>query len=524
MAVLVVTLTILIISSFLLRLSYKTISFYWLTPRRIKKTMEKQGVRGPEPRPLLGNLPDVAALVGKSTAADMGFVHHDVVPRLLPHYVAWSKMYGRRFVYWNGVEPRLCLAEPDLIRELLSRHTSVTGKSWMQREGSKHFVGRGLLMANGGDWYQQRHIVAPAFMGDKLKSYGGYMVECTGEMLQGMEKEVEEGRDELDIESWMTRLAADIISRTEFGSSYDKGKRIFHLLTLLQRLSAQSTRHLCFPGSRFYPSKYNNEIKSLKSEVEGLLMEIIRSRRESAEIGRSSTYGDDLLGLLLTEMEGNIPHSKKGIFRLNLPLIMDECKTFFFAGHETTALLLTWTVMLLATNPSWQERVREETLQLCNGGPPSIDHLPKLTLLNAVINESLRLYPPVTLLPRMAFEDFKLGDLHIPKGLSIWIPVLALHHSEEIWGKDANEFNPNRFLSKPSHLQAARSSFLPFAAGPRNCIGQSYALMEAKIVLAMLISKFSFQISESYRHAPVVVISIKPKHGVQIRLKRLINK
>lgn len=135
--------------------------------------------------------------------------------------------------------------------------------------------------------------------------------------------------------------------------------------------------------------------------------------------------------------------------------------------------------------------------------------------LNMVINESLRLYPPATVLPRMAFEDIKLGDLHIPKGLSVWIPVLAIHHSKELWGKDANEFNPERFASKPF----TPGRFIPFAAGPRNCIGQSFAIMEAKIILAMLISRFSFTISPSYRHAPVIVVTIKPKYGVQVCLK-----
>lgn len=138
--------------------------------------------------------------------------------------------------------------------------------------------------------------------------------------------------------------------------------------------------------------------------------------------------------------------------------------------------------------------------------------------LSMVINESLRLYPPATVLPRMAFEDLKLGDLHIPKGLSIWIPVLAIHHSQEIWGDDVNEFNPNRFASK-SFSQGR--NFMPFAAGPRNCVGQSFAMMEAKIILGMLISKFNFMISDNYRHAPVIVLTIKPKYGVQVYLKPL---
>lgn len=129
--------------------------------------------------------------------------------------------------------------------------------------------------------------------------------------------------------------------------------------------------------SRFLPSKYNREIKSLKKEVERLLIEIIQSRRDCAEMGRSSTHGDDLLGLLLNEMDS---HKNKNNDNNNLQLIMDECKTFFFAGHETTALLLTWTMMLLADNPTWQEKVRDEIREVCGcDGLPSVDQLSKLT-------------------------------------------------------------------------------------------------------------------------------------------------
>ncbi|KAH7847065.1 hypothetical protein Vadar_021472 [Vaccinium darrowii] len=503
----------------LVRVAYETLTCYWITPRRIKKTMEKQGVRGPKPRLLTGNILEMASLVSKSTSKDMDSINHDIVGRLLPHFLVWSKLYGKRFIYWNGIEPRMCITETELIKELLSRYSTKAGKSWLQQQGSKNFIGRGLLMANGDDWYHQRHIVAPAFMGDKLKSYAGYMVECTEEMLGSLKNAMESGRTEFEIGEYMSRLTADIISRTEFDCSYEKGKQIFHLLTVLQNRCAQASRHLCLPGSRFFPSKYNREIKSLKMEVERLLLEIIQSRKDCVEVGRSNSFGNDLLGMLLNEMQ-----IKRGIssgFSLNQQLIMDEIKTFFFAGHDTTALLLTWTIMLLASNPTWQDRVRAEVKKVCgsDGGAPSVDHLSKLTLLNMVINESLRLYPPASVLPRMAFEDIKLGDLHIPKGLSIWIPVLAIHHSEELWGKDVNEFNPDRFSSK----SFAPGRFIPFASGPRNCVGQGFAIMEAKIILAMLISRFSFTLSENYRHAPVVVLTIKPKYGVQIRLTPLTN-
>ncbi|RHN44055.1 putative cytochrome P450 [Medicago truncatula] len=506
----VLNILLFILVTFLFKLLYENLSCYFLTPLRIKKIMEMQGVRGPRPSFFTGNILDMASLVSKSTSQDMKTISHDIVGRLLPHFLLWSSQFGKRYIYWNGPEPRLCLTETELIKEFLSKYSTVSGKSWLQKQGSKHFIGEGVLMANGENWYHQRHIVAPAFMGNRLKSYAGHMVECTKEMLESLQKGLECGQSEVEIGEYMAKLTADIISRTEFGASYQKGRKIFHLLTVLQTLCAQASRHLCFPGSRFFPSKYNREIKSLKMEVERLLMEIIQSRKDCVEIGRSNSYGNDLLGILLNEMQ-------KKETSLNLQLVMDECKTFFFSGHETTALLLTWTVMLLASNPSWQEKVRDEVKRVCNGGIPSLDKLSKLSMLHMVINESLRLYPPASVLPRMAFEDIILGDLYIPKGLSIWIPVLAIHHSEKLWGKDANEFNPERFTSK----SFIPGRFLPFAFGPRNCVGQTFALMEAKIILAMLISRFSFTISDNYRHAPVVVLTIKPKHGVQICLKPL---
>ncbi|XP_020586094.1 cytokinin hydroxylase-like [Phalaenopsis equestris] len=501
----------------LLAAAWSILSSYILTPLRIRRLMQKQGVPGPKPRFLLGNLPDIASLLSQSTSSDMPSVDHNIVARLLPHYHLWSKIYGKRFVFWYGSEPRLCLTDTELIKEFLSsKYVQISGKSWLQLQGSKHFIGQGLLMANGYKWLHQRHVVAPAFMGEKLKSQMGYMVECTKKTIHALSAAVAAGGGEKEVEigEYLTRLTGDIISRTEFDSSYEKGKQIFVYLTRLQSLTAQSSRHLWIPASRFFPSKFRREIKSLKKKVEKLLMEIIDSRRDRVEIGRSSSYGKGLLGMLLAET------CKKEASGYTLELVMDECKTFFFAGHETSALLLTWTVMLLATNPEWQQKARAEVQQICGNQPPSADHLPKLTLLQMIINESLRLSPPATLLPRMAFQDMKLGDLHIPKGLSVWIPVLAIHHDEKIWGKDAHSFNPDRFAARSF---AMTRHFLPFASGPRNCVGQAYAMMEAKVILAMLLSSFSFVISENYRHAPVNVLTLKPKHGVQVYLKPIRN-
>ncbi|KAK3130022.1 hypothetical protein QOZ80_6BG0487920 [Eleusine coracana subsp. coracana] len=513
----------------LLRAAWVALSYYLVTPLRIRRVMARQGVGGPPPRPLVGNLRDVSCLVARATADDAPSLSHDIVGRLMPHYVLWSKTYGKMFVYWYGSEPRLCLTDTALIKEFLSSKYAAhaTGKSWLQRQGTRHFIGRGLLMANGASWSHQRHVVAPAFMADKLKGRVGHMVECTKQTIRALHEASQRGgggggerRGEVEIGAYMTRLTGDIISRTEFDTSYETGKRIFHLLEDLQRLTARSSRYLWIPGSQYFPSKYRREIRRLNGELEVVLTESIRRSREIADEGRTtSTYGRGLLAILLAEMEKKKQDTGAQKLSYDAQLVIDECKTFFFAGHETSALLLTWTLMLLATHPEWQQKARDEVARVCGDEPPSADHFSKLTVLQMIIQETLRLYPPATLLPRMVFDDIVLGngELRLPRGLSVWIPVLAIHHDESAWGPDAHEFRPERFASGSGR----RAAFLPFASGPRNCVGQAYALVEAKVVLAMLLAHFRFAISDDYRHAPVNVLTLRPKHGVPVHLRPL---
>ncbi|TVU05787.1 hypothetical protein EJB05_48970, partial [Eragrostis curvula] len=536
-AVLVVAaLPLLLLLLLLTRAAWVTVSCYVLTPARIRRALAAQGVRGPPPRLLVGNLRDVSALVAEATAGDMRSLGHDIVGRLLPHYVRWSKAYGKLFVYWYGSEPRVCVTDAGMVRELLSsRHAhGATGRSWMQRQGARHFIGRGLIMANGATWSHQRHVVAPAFMADRLKGRVGHMVECTRQTVRALREAVAKEGNEVEVGAHMARLAGDIIARTEFDTSYDVGKRIFHLIDQLQRLTARSSRYLWVPGSQYFPSKYKREIKRLNGELERLLQESIQRSREIADEGRtpSSACGMGLLGMLLAEMDKKKKkkHNNGEEPGYDAQMMIDECKTFFFAGHETSALLLTWAIMLLATNPAWQEKARAEVAAVCGDAPLTADHLPKLTVvctLQMVINETLRLYPPATLLPRMAFEDITLGSgsgnggagdqgLRVPKGASVWIPVLAIHHDEAAWGPDAHEFRPDRFARR--RPPSSSGCFLPFASGPRNCVGQAYAMVEAKVVLAMMLASFRFGISDEYRHAPVNVLTLRPRHGVPVRL------
>lgn len=494
----------------------KFLKIYVWEPRRIRRFMEKQGVKGPPPSFMVGNLRAIANLQKEATANDMECLSHDIVDRLLPHYVKYSKSYGKQFVLWWGVEPRLTVLQPEHIKEILSSKNSYSyGKSDLQQKGSQHFIGKGLLMANGEAWTRQRRIVAPAFHVDKLKGHVKYMVACATQMLQNFDEILKKGGgpSEIEVSHHLSKLAADIIARTEFGSSYEKGKTIFEHLKSLQKLSSRSGRYLWLPGNQFLPTRFNRETKQRRKQVENVLLEIIQARRNSVHAGCSVSYGTDLLGLMLAETERSL--------NLTNEQLMDECKTFFFTGHETTALLMTWTMMLLASSPEWQNKARAEALEVCRGKHPSAADLPKLKILAMVLNESLRLYTPASLLPSQAFDNVKVGGVELPKGMCVWVPVLAIHHSKELWGEDANEFNPQRFAEGVQKACKHQMGFLPFSSGPRVCVGQNFAIMEAKVVMSMILSCFKFTLSPNYRHAPVSVLTLKPKHGVPIILERL---
>lgn len=366
-------------------------------------------------------------------------------------------------------------------------------------------------MANGQDWANQRRVIAPAFHQENLKGHVLYMIESTKCMINQWKRIVEEGGGtaEIEVGEHFARLAADIIAKTEFGSSYEEGKLVFEKLGLLQQMVSRADRYSRFPSNRFGKNRLMAE---LKREVEESLLGVIEARLSSRK-GRNCSYECDLLGLLLAENE-------KGTTQFTMQELMDQSKTFFFAGQDTTCSLLTWTTMLLALHPDWQQRARDEVLSVCNGDLPDYNALQNLKIMGMILKESLRLYTPASLFAKEAFTDMRLGDLFIPKGLSIWIPVLAIHHDKNIWGEDVNEFNPERFSEGTA--KACKNNpmgFIPFSLGPRKCVGQTFTIMQAKIVLAMIITTFTFHVSPSYRHAPISVLTLKPRHGVQIILR-----
>ncbi|KDO55401.1 hypothetical protein CISIN_1g038623mg, partial [Citrus sinensis] len=259
----------------------------------------------------------------------------------------------------------------------------------------------------------------------------------------------------------------------------------------------------------YVPTKKNRMRWKLEKEIRESVWRLIKSNRKSAENSRN------LLTSLMTPHKN--PDGKEEM--LDVDEIIDECKGFYFAGKETTANLLTWAIVLLAQHQDWQHKAREEVLRVLGDKEPVADKLNELKLVTMILNETLRLYPPSPLILRKAAKDVTIGNIHIPANTRIVITTIAIHHDTEIWGQDAEQFNPLRFTESPKHL----GIFLPFGLGPRICLGQNFALIEAKIILSMILRQYSFVVSPTYVHAPMLIFTMQPQHGAQIVFSKISN-
>ncbi|KAM0011970.1 putative cytochrome P450 [Helianthus debilis subsp. tardiflorus] len=257
-------------------------------------------------------------------------------------------------------------------------------------------------------------------------------------------------------------------------------------------------------NTTFLPTKHNKTLWKLEKETTKLITKLIEKNKNTKQN----------VNTLLTAF---ISPSKKDDI-LDLKEIVDECKTFYFTGKETTANLLTWAFLLLGLHQEWQNKVREEVDRVCGHNVfPSADNLADLKIVTLIMNETLRLYPPAGMMVRQASKNVKLaGGLDVPTGTRLFLAMSAVHHDVRIWGEDANVFNPMRFLEPRNHL----ASFFPFGLGPRVCVGQNLAVVEAKIVLAMIVSRYSFVVSPSYVHAPMQSLALQPQYGAQMIFSR----
>lgn len=499
--------------------NYAVVRLAW-RPRSVARRFREQGVRGPPYRFLRGSNEDIRRMKAEADRmAVLDVRDHDYLPRTLPHFVKWKEQYGGPFLYWFGLQPRICILDYELVKQIL------VNKYGHFVKNDTHptilaIIGKGLILVEGMNWVRHRRVVNPAFAMDKLKMMTKTMVSCAECLIKEWEDQASNSKSreiEVEFSKQFQELTADVISRTAFGSSYREGKEVFHTQKQLHAIAMATLLNVQLPGFKYLPTKRNRSKWMLEKKLKNTLIKMIQPRLAS----KGGGFGDDLLGVMLEACFTTEQGEKQDELVLSVDEIIDECKTFFFAGHETTSHLLTWTMLLLSMYPEWQERLREEVLRECGKENPNADMLSKLKEMTMVLLETLRLYCPIILLLRQPISDMRLGSLNLHKGDTIVMPIPVLHRDKEVWGDNADEFDPLRFENGITKAAKIPHAHLGFSIGPRSCIGQNFAMLEAKSVMVMILQKFSFTLSPKYVHAPVDLITLQPKFGLPILLRPL---
>lgn len=386
---------------------------------------------------------------------------------------------------------------PDLIEEVLIGHPRRYIKGRVLR-ANRHVFGEGLLTSEGDFWLRQRRLVQPAFHRAQIAAYAETMVEYAGRMLEGWRS-----GEERDVHREMMRLTLGIVVKTLFDADVDRDSQdIGKSLELLLELGANFRRTLFVP--HWMPTPTNLRIKREIAFIESILYRIIGERRAS---GRDA---GDLLSMLLHAQDEDGS-------RMTDKQLRDETITLFLAGHETTASSLSWTWWLLGRNPAVEAKLHAELDEVLGGRAPSLEDLPRLPYTGNVITESLRLYPPAWGLARVAVENHELAGYPVKKGMGVAMAQWVVHRDTR-WYDRPEEFRPERWEGDfIKHIP--RFAYFPFGGGPRQCIGNSFALMEATLVLATVAQKYRLRLVPDHPVVPLASITLRPRYGVRVVLE-----
>jgi cytochrome P450 len=434
---------------------------------------------GPKGHWLVGSLPEFRRdLLGFFVACAREF--GDVVP---------IRVAGRKLVL---------LSHPDLIEEVLTvraRQTTKTALLQMLRP----VLGDGLLLSEGDTWLRQRRLMQPAFHRQRIAAYGDVMAAYAE---RGM-ADWKDGETR-DVHADMMAITQAIVAKTLFDAdvsdtAWDVGQAV-HVL-----MEDFSKRRLSlFRVPRFVPTPARRRSRRAVARLDEIVYGIIAARRASGE------DRGDLLSLLLAAQDADDGS------RMNDRQVRDEIMTLFLAGHETTAVALSWAWYLLAQHPEAEAALMDELRSVLGGRLPTVADLPKLRYAEMVVTETMRLYPPVFTLTRRVAEPFEVGGYPMEPETSLVMSQWVVHRDAR-WFDAPETFRPERWENDLAK-RLPRYAYFPFGGGPRLCIGNTFALMEATLLLATIAQRFRFTLAPGARVTPMLSVTMRPANGLSMQL------
>ncbi len=386
--------------------------------------------------------------------------------------------------------------DPALAEQVLVKNAANFTKDMFARELIP-VLGEGLLTSEGAFWKKQRRLIQPAFHRERIAGYATTMVEQTLRALEGW-------RDgaTIDVHHAMMSLTAEIVTRALFGTVAGDLHEIAACLDVVMDRFGDPLYTL-LPSLERLPLERNRRFRTVTARLDAIVRGFISERREKGPSGPH----DDLLAMLLAarDEDGSSMDDKT---------VRDEVLVLFLAGHETTALSLSWTLHLLSENPPAARALRAELDAVVGGRTPTVDDFAKLTYAHHVVREAMRLRPPAWALGRVAVAPFELGGHHFDAGTWLWVTPWTLHRNPKHF-PEPEQFLPERWEGD-LHKRLPKFAYLPFGGGPRVCIGQQFAMMESVLLLATIAQRFELRTAATPVVAPHPSITLRFKHGLHM--------
>jgi cytochrome P450 len=407
--------------------------------------------------------------------------------------------YGDVVAFRLGPERAVLLSHPEHIHEVLVTQHRAFMKG-RRGDVSKQFLGEGLLNSEGALHQRQRHLMQPAFHRQRLAQYATVMTTYAARLRQSWQ----EG-DTLDITPTMMRVSLAIASKTLLDADVeDEATDIGRAITTLLRLTPRLTFPLA-PLLRKLPLPSQIQLRRAQHYLDTLIYRLIDERRATG-----GETGDVLSILLCAQADDGSPMSTRQVH--------DEALTLLLAGHETTALALSWTWYLLAQHPDVDAAMQAELQTVLGGRLPTAADLPQLHYTRMVLSEALRLYPPAWLMTRRAREEVQIGAYRFPQGTFFLISPYITHRDPRSFA-DPEAFVPARWATTADAVPS-RMAYFPFGGGPRQCLGEGFAWMEGLLVLTTLAQTWRMRLVPGHPVEPVALVTLRPKAGIHVQLAR----
>jgi cytochrome P450 len=399
---------------------------------------------------------------------------------------------------------RFLVNDPKAIKHVLLDNAANYQKSEITRRILEPGLGKGLITSEGETWRRHRRIMAPAFDQRSIASYAPIMSGAAQEWVEASTHR--DGGGRTDIAKAMMGVTLNIISRAMFSSDSEQ------ILAIMERGVARYQARmrpnlLDFLGVPAWLASLGRigVARRTLSEFDCEINRLISLRSIRPEIGPS-----DLLARLIAARDERTGGG------MTAQEVRDHAITIFTAGHETTAMAMTWTWYLLSLHPTEEAKLHAELQSVLGGRPPNSGDLSKLVHTRKVIEESMRLYPPVHTIARVALADDTLAGRHVPKGSIVLIAPWVLHRHRTLW-QDPGRFDPERFSPAQSAVRP-RFCYMPFGGGPRICIGAAFAMAEATILLATIAQQCRLRLVSGQAVEPQGLITLRPRHGMMMEL------